>query len=86
MWILELTVKHVPKIMKICALRNSQIVFSRGRGFIFQGFQHLQKVAKMPSKWRLKSAQNQENVVRRPLKNSLEKHIKKHENCVQSTS
>ena len=54
MWILELTVKHVPKIMKICALRNSQIVFSRGRGFIFQGFQHLQKLAKIASKWRLK--------------------------------
>ena len=77
MWILERAVKHVPKIVKMHALRNSQIVFSRGRGFIFQGFQHLQKVAKMPSKWRLKWAQNQESVVRRPSKNSLEKHIKK---------
>ena len=77
MWILELTVKHVPKIMKICALRNSQIVFSRGRGFIFQGFQHLQKSTKNASKWRLNWAQNQKNVVQRPLKNSLEKHIKK---------
>ena len=77
MWILELTVKHVPKIMKICALRNSQIVFSRGRGFIFQGFQHLQKVAKIPSTWRLKWGKNQENVDQRPLKNSLEKHIQK---------
>ena len=54
MWTLELTVKHVPKIVKIRTLRNSKIVFSRWRGFIFQGFQHLQKVAKMPSKWRLK--------------------------------
>ena len=53
MWILELTVKHVPEIVKMYALRNSQIVFSRGRGFIFQGFQHFQKVTKMPSKWRL---------------------------------
>ena len=77
MWTLELTVKHVPKIMKICALRNSQIVFSRGRGFIFQGFQHLQKLAKIASKWRLNRAQNQEHVVQRPLKNSLEKHIQK---------
>ena len=77
MWILELSLKHVPKIMKTCALRNSQIVFSRGRGFIFQGFQHLQKLAKNASKWRLNWAQNQENVVQRPLKNSLEKHIKK---------
>ena len=77
MWILELTVKHVPKIMKICALRNSQIVFSRGRGLIFQGFRHLQKLTKTASKWRLKWAQNQENVVQRLLKNSLEKHIQK---------
>ena len=50
MWTLELTVKHVPKIVKMCALRNSEIVFSRERGFIFQGFQHLQKLAKIPSK------------------------------------
>ena len=77
MWILELTVKHVPKIMKICVLRNSQIVFSRGRGFIFQGFQHLQKFAKIASKWRLNWAQNQEHVFQRPLNNSLEKHVKK---------
>ena len=54
MWILELTVKNVPKIMKMRALRNSQIVFSRGRGFIFQGFQHFQKLTKIASKWRLK--------------------------------
>ena len=47
MLILELTVKHVPKIMNRCALRNSQIVFSPRRGFIFQGFQHLQKKQKM---------------------------------------
>ena len=77
MWILELTVERVPKIVKIRTLRNSKIVFSRGRGFIFQGCQHLQKVAKMLSKWELKLTQNQENVVQRPLKNSLEKHIKK---------
>ena len=50
MWTLELTLTHVSKIMKIRDLRNSQIVVSRGRGFIFQGFQHLQKVAKIPSK------------------------------------
>ena len=77
MWILELAVKHVPQIMKICALRNSQIVFSRGRGFIFQGFQHLKKLTKNASKWRLTWAQNQENVDKRPLTNSLEKLIKK---------
>ena len=55
-------------------------------GLHFQGFQHFQKLAKIPSKWRLNSAKNQENVVQRPLKNSLEKHIKKHEKCVQNTS
>ena len=76
-WNLEVTVTHVPKIMKICALRNSEIVFSRGRGFIFQGFRHLQKFTKIVSKWRLNWAKNQENVVQRPLKNSLEKHIQK---------
>ena len=36
MWTLELTVKHVPNIVKMCALRNTEIVFSRGRGFIFK--------------------------------------------------
>ena len=46
MWTLELTVKHVQKIVKMHALRNSQIVFSRGRGLILQGFQHLHKLAK----------------------------------------
>jgi len=45
MWILELTVEHVPKIVKICTFRNFTIVFSRGRGFIFQGCQHLQNAA-----------------------------------------
>ena len=69
MWTLELTVKHVPKIMKICVLRNSQIVFSRGRGFIFQGFQHLQKLTKNASISKLKLAKNQEHAVQRPLKN-----------------
>ena len=77
MWILELSLTHVPKIMKICGLRNSQIVLSHWRGLIFQGFQHLQKLAKNASKWRLNWAQNQENVVQRPSKNSLEKHIQK---------
>ena len=77
MWILELAVKNVPKITKICALRNSQIVFSRRRGFIFQGFQHFLKLAKIASKWRLNWAPNRETVVRRPLKHSFEKHIKK---------
>ena len=53
MWTLELTVKHLPKIVKMHALRNSQIVFPRGRGFSFQGFQHLQKIAENTSTWRL---------------------------------
>ena len=75
MWILELTVKNVSKFVKMHALRNSQSVFSRGRGFIFQGFQHLQQIAENTSKWRLNWVQNQENVVQRPSKNSLEKHI-----------
>ena len=66
MWTLELAVKHVPKIMNICALRNSQIVFSRGRGLIFQGFQHFQKLAEFASKIRLKSTHNEENVDQRP--------------------
>ena len=53
MWILELTVTNMLKIVKIRTLRNSQIVFSLGRGLIFQGFQHLQKLAENASKWRL---------------------------------
>ena len=77
MWILELTVTHVSKNLKIRTLRNSKIMFSLWRDFIFQGFQHPQKLAKIAQKWRLKWAQNRENVVRRPLKISFEKHIKK---------
>ena len=54
MWTLELTVKNVSKTVKMCALRNTEIVFSRGRGFIFQGFQHLQKLDRIAQKWKLK--------------------------------
>ena len=42
-WTLELTVSKLSKILKIHTLRNSKIMFSRRRGFIFQGVQHLEK-------------------------------------------
>ena len=75
MWILEMTATNMSKIVKIRTLRNSQIVFSRGRGFIFQGFRHLQTLAKKTKKMEAGMSSKSKKMWSRGLRKTHLKHI-----------